>query len=100
VVGQFPASHFASGVDKQLVTVDAYGGDSGASRWTVANARFFAIGGSDRAVLEQVQRACGIPMLKGSNWQVRQDFRGLLHFDDEGYTIVYMYNVWKPTFLS
>ena len=81
MVGQFPASRFASGVDKQLVTVDAYDDDSGALRWIVANVRFFAIGGSDRAMLEQVQRACGMPMVDGSYRQVRQDFRGLLHFD-------------------
>ena len=78
MVGPFQASRFASGVDRQLVTVDAYDGDSGALRWTVTNARF---GGSDRAVLEQVQRACGMPMLEGSYWQGRQHFRGLMHFD-------------------
>ena len=79
VSGGFPRSSFKPGEDAQTVTIDGFNGTS--LKWTVGNARLYCVAGNDEAVLKRTRMMCGAPMPAGSFWQIRQEFRGTLHFE-------------------
>mmetsp|Transcript_136057 Transcript_136057/g.379206 ORF Transcript_136057/g.379206 Transcript_136057/m.379206 type:complete len:176 (-) Transcript_136057:72-599(-) len=74
-----PTSRFDPGEDGQEVRIESFDGET--LRWTVDSKTFFSLSGIEAAILEEARMCPDRPIPEGHDFQVRKDFRGVLHFE-------------------
>ena len=86
VTARFPCSQVTHkdndrgpGDTGHTITIDSWDGST--LCWTIHNARFFAIGGDARITSKAMTNLADCPRPEGSYWQIRQDFRGTIHYE-------------------
>ena len=84
VTARFPSSHLnanSSQDDGHTITIDSW--DGTVLGWTIHSARLYAISGECKTTSQAMANIADYPRPEGSYWQIRQTFRGTLHYECE-----------------